>query len=72
MEGVMMRRKGPQFVALVVPGLAEKRPSLVHGDYIFAKIASNYSNDSVYQVCYFFLEKTSHPLKHYLKILIDL
>ncbi|XVF57304.1 hypothetical protein PTKIN_Ptkin06aG0194600 [Pterospermum kingtungense] len=49
MEGVMMRRKGPQFVALEVPGLAERRPSLVHGDFIFAKLASNYSNDSVYQ-----------------------
>ncbi|KAI9194377.1 hypothetical protein LWI28_005431 [Acer negundo] len=38
MENVTMRRKG-QFLALVVPGLAERRPSLVHGDYIFAKLA---------------------------------
>ena len=64
MECVMMRRKGSQFVALEVPGLAERRPSLVHGDFIFAKIASDYSDGSVYQVCYFFQEKTSHPLKH--------
>ncbi|KAK3190088.1 hypothetical protein Dsin_029649 [Dipteronia sinensis] len=38
MENVPMRRKG-QFLSLVVPGLAERRPSLVHGDYIFAKLA---------------------------------
>ncbi|TXG72089.1 hypothetical protein EZV62_000668 [Acer yangbiense] len=38
MENVTMRRKG-QFLALVVPGLAERRPSLVHGDFIFAKLA---------------------------------
>ncbi|XVF06253.1 hypothetical protein REPUB_Repub06bG0031900 [Reevesia pubescens] len=49
MECVMMRRKGPHFVALEVPGLAERRPSLVHGDHIFAKIASANSDDSVYQ-----------------------
>ncbi|OMO98913.1 putative RNA helicase SDE3 [Corchorus olitorius] len=49
MEGVMMRRKGPQFLALEVPGLAERRPSLVHGDYIFAISASGNSTDSVYQ-----------------------
>ncbi|KHG04449.1 putative RNA helicase SDE3 -like protein [Gossypium arboreum] len=49
MECVMMRRKGPQFVALEVPGLAERRPSLVHGDHIFAKIASNGSDSLVYQ-----------------------
>lgn len=54
MESVMMRRKGPQFVALEVPGLAERRPSLVHGDHIFAKIASNGSDSPVYQVCSFF------------------
>ncbi|XP_007030666.2 PREDICTED: probable RNA helicase SDE3 [Theobroma cacao] len=49
MECVMMRRKGPQFVALEVPGLAERRPSLVHGDYVFAKTASGNSDHSVYQ-----------------------
>ncbi|XVE62877.1 hypothetical protein DITRI_Ditri06bG0155000 [Diplodiscus trichospermus] len=49
MECAMMRRKGPQFIALDVPGLAERRPSLVHGDYIFVKIASGNSDDLVYQ-----------------------
>ncbi|KAE8684160.1 putative RNA helicase SDE3 [Hibiscus syriacus] len=49
MERVMMRTKGRQFVALEVPGLAERRPSLVHGDFIFAKIASDNSDSRVYQ-----------------------
>ncbi|GKV42430.1 hypothetical protein SLEP1_g49837 [Rubroshorea leprosula] len=38
MENVKMKRKG-QNLSLQVPGLAERRPSLVHGDYIFAKLA---------------------------------
>ncbi|KAJ9700394.1 hypothetical protein PVL29_005951 [Vitis rotundifolia] len=46
MECVTMRRKGTQFLTLEVPGLAEKRPSLVHGDYIFAKLAYEDENDS--------------------------
>ncbi|KAE8729102.1 P-loop containing nucleoside triphosphate hydrolases superfamily protein isoform 1 [Hibiscus syriacus] len=49
MECVMMRTKGRQFVSLEVPGLAERRPSLVHGDFIFAKIASDNSDSRVYQ-----------------------
>ncbi|KAK4755793.1 hypothetical protein SAY87_009550 [Trapa incisa] len=40
MEGVSLRRKGSQFLTLQVPGLAERRPSLVAGDSIFAKMAS--------------------------------
>lgn len=40
MECVAFGRKGP-YLTLEVPGLAEKRPSLVFGDYVFAKIASN-------------------------------
>ncbi|KAG6428037.1 hypothetical protein SASPL_112285 [Salvia splendens] len=40
MEGVTMKSKrGGQMLSLEVPGLAEKRPSLVTGDYIFAKLA---------------------------------
>lgn len=66
MECVMMRRKGPQFVALEVPGLAERRPSLVHGDFVFAKIASDNSDHSVYQVCSFLQEKTSLRMNHLL------
>lgn len=40
MECITMRKKGHHFLALEVPGLAERRPSLVHGDSIFAKLAS--------------------------------
>lgn len=52
MECIKLRRKGPQFVALEVPGLAEKRPSLVHGDIVYAKLASgNAVNNITYKVC---------------------
>lgn len=37
MENVTMRRVGSHLLALEVPGLAEKRPSLVSGDCIFVK-----------------------------------
>lgn len=48
-----MRSKGSQFLTLEVPGLAEKRPSLVYGDYIFAKLACQAPNDKTpqFQVC---------------------
>ncbi|KAG8096036.1 hypothetical protein GUJ93_ZPchr0013g37662 [Zizania palustris] len=39
MEYVSMRRRGNEFLSLEVPGLAEKRPSLVHGDYILVRYA---------------------------------
>lgn len=53
MESVAMRRRGNQFLSLEVPGLAEKRPSLVQGDFILAKLASECGNDMTrkYQVC---------------------
>ncbi|KAE8670329.1 putative RNA helicase SDE3 [Hibiscus syriacus] len=38
MENINMRKKG-KYLSLQVPGLAEKRPSLVHGDHIFVKLA---------------------------------
>ncbi|WRX21705.1 DNA2/NAM7 helicase [Theobroma cacao] len=38
MENINMRKNG-KFLSLKVPGLAERRPSLVHGDHIFAKLA---------------------------------
>lgn len=51
MECVTMRKRGNQFLSMVVPGLAERRPSLVHGDYIFAKLASEHNkNTKSYQV----------------------
>ncbi|ONK74337.1 uncharacterized protein A4U43_C03F5200 [Asparagus officinalis] len=46
MELVTMKRRGNHFLSLEVPGLAEKRPSLVYGDYIFAKLVVPYSNDN--------------------------
>lgn len=51
MENVTMSRKG-QYLSLVVPGLAERRPSLVHGDYIFAKLVNEDAREgiSTYQV----------------------
>ncbi|XP_062209956.1 probable RNA helicase SDE3 [Phragmites australis] len=41
MEGVSMRRRGITFLSLEVPGLAERRPSLVQGDYILARHAGS-------------------------------
>lgn len=49
---VNMRRKGPHLLALEVSGLAEKRPSLVRGDFVFAKLVSgNSADDRTYEVC---------------------
>ncbi|WOL03127.1 putative RNA helicase SDE3 isoform X1 [Canna indica] len=45
MECVTMKRRGYHFVSLEVPGLAERRPSLVYGDYIFAKLATENADD---------------------------
>ena len=50
MEGVNMRRKGSRFLALEVPGLAERRPSLMHGDHVFVKL-ENAPDSNVYKVC---------------------
>ncbi|CAN6307934.1 unnamed protein product [Urochloa humidicola] len=41
MEGVSLRRRGINFLSLEVPGLAERRPSLVQGDFIIARYARN-------------------------------
>ncbi|KAK9086893.1 hypothetical protein Syun_029287 [Stephania yunnanensis] len=46
MEQVSMQKKG-SFLALVVPGLAERRPSLVHGDFVFAKLTSDNHDESI-------------------------
>ncbi|KAL5744340.1 hypothetical protein ACOSQ2_027456 [Xanthoceras sorbifolium] len=43
-ENVTMRKKG-QFLSLVIPGLAERRPSLVHGDFMFVKLACEDARD---------------------------
>jgi len=52
MESISMRKRNNQFLSMEVPGLAERRPSLVHGDYIFVKLACqrDNSNRQVYQV----------------------
>lgn len=57
MENVSMRRRGI-YLSLEVPGLAERRPSLVHGDFIFVRHAYDDGTDHAYQVLfliYFFL-----------------
>lgn len=45
MECVTMKKRGHQFLSLEVPGLAERRPSLVYGDYIFAQLAIDSPDD---------------------------
>ena len=52
MENIKMRKNG-KFLSLQVPGLAERRPSLVHGDHVFAKLACQDASETarVYQVC---------------------
>ncbi|XP_062084560.1 probable RNA helicase SDE3 [Humulus lupulus] len=50
MACINLRRKGPHLVSVEVLGLAEKRPSLVHGDNVFAKLASgNAVNNITYK-----------------------
>lgn len=52
MERVTMQSKGFQFLCLNVPGLAERRPSLVYRDYVFAKPSlGDATKAAVYQVC---------------------
>lgn len=61
MECITMRKRGNNFLSLLVPGLAERRPSLVHGDYIFAKLASEHDKNAapVYQVWFLFCLHTT-------------
>lgn len=50
MENVTLKRKGRYFLSLEVPGLAERRPSLVHGDAVFVRLASDDSGSKAYEV----------------------
>ncbi|KAJ4956500.1 hypothetical protein NE237_013283 [Protea cynaroides] len=49
MESITMKKRGTQFLALEVPGLAERRPSLVNGDFVFAKLADTDDSAKPYQ-----------------------
>ncbi|KAL3828774.1 hypothetical protein ACJIZ3_017576 [Penstemon smallii] len=49
MECVTMKSKRKHFLSLEVPGLAEKRPSLVNGDHIFVKLASEDETAKAYE-----------------------
>ncbi|KAI5587494.1 hypothetical protein BDE02_05G036400 [Populus trichocarpa] len=62
MECVNMRRKGSQFLALEVPGLAERRPSLVNGDHVFVKL-ENAPDSNAYQGCIYRVEADEVLLK---------
>ncbi|ESQ36377.1 hypothetical protein EUTSA_v10006684mg [Eutrema salsugineum] len=48
MENVSMRRRG-LYLSLEVPGLAERRPSLVHGDFILVRHAYDDGTGHAYQ-----------------------
>ncbi|KAL1214347.1 putative RNA helicase SDE3 [Cardamine amara subsp. amara] len=48
MENVSMKRRG-LCLSLEVPGLAERRPSIVHGDFIFVRHAYDDGTDQAYQ-----------------------
>ena len=52
MECVNMKRRGNNFLSLEVPGLAERRPSLVYGDFILAQPATDEQDNETrpYQV----------------------
>ncbi|XP_015078984.1 probable RNA helicase SDE3 [Solanum pennellii] len=47
MQFVTMKRRGQHFLSLHVPGLAERRPSLVVRDHIFAKLATAYASEII-------------------------
>ncbi|KZV56274.1 hypothetical protein F511_00271 [Dorcoceras hygrometricum] len=47
MECVVLMIKRSQFLSLQVPGLAERRPSLVTGDYIYVNLASEDAPENV-------------------------
>lgn len=48
MDCVRMKEKALDLLSLQVPGLAEKRPSLMQGDIVFAKLGSE---KIPYEVC---------------------
>lgn len=65
MECVSMRKRGTHFLTLQVPGLAERRPSLVHGDHIYVQLVADDANDTSfsYQVCAQLMQGFSVPVR---------
>ena len=55
MRTVELRRRKGNLMAIEVPGLAERRPSLVHGDFVFVGPAYQQRNglNFQYQVNFF-------------------
>lgn len=67
MESVELRRRGARFLALDVPGLAEKRPSLVQGDFVFAKVVGGDGTPYQVRLC-FSVKRVAHNIRNHVII----
>lgn len=52
MDHVHFCTKGTHYLTLEVPGLAERRPSVVNGDSVFVRSCSEYENDDKFEVSF--------------------